>query len=156
MLTLWCCACRSALPGGNEPAATSDTGDGAARAGELIRTEHYLLRASPPEDCAETDPALGSAAAHRVGLQLSLEPTGKVQVPANPYYARLVDAEQNVYEATLGGCGEPLTPTLPTPGHPARGWVVFELPSGARPVTFLYAPELVGAPKTELSVELRR
>jgi hypothetical protein len=156
MALFCCCACRSVLPGGSEPPATNDADDREARAGELIRTEHYLLRASPPEDCAESDPALRSAPGHRIGLELSLEPTGDVQVPANPYYARLVDAEHNVYEATLGGCGAPLTPTLPTRGQPARGWVVFELSRAVRPVTFLYAPELVGAQKTELTVELRR
>jgi hypothetical protein len=89
-------------------------------------------------------------------VQVELEPTGDVQVPANPYYARLVDGLGNVYEATLGGCGVSLGPTLPERGQTARGWVVFELPRSARDFTFTYAPELVGVIAAELSVSLGR
>lgn len=155
MLTLCCCACRGAGDRA-EAAAAPLTDPGAAAAGTLIRTPYYEIRVSLPEECLPPDPALGSAATRRVGVELTLEPTGDVQVPANPYYARLVDAEHDVYEATLGGCGTPLGPALPTRGQPARGWIVFELPRAARATTLLYAPELVGAPKSELAVDLRR
>lgn len=153
LLAVCCCACRSAAGSGDPPASSEP---GGARAGALLRTPHYHLVASFPEDCAPPSPALASVATRRVGVELSVEPTGDVQVPANPYYARLVDAEQNVYEATLGGCGAPLAPALPQPGQAARGWVVFELPRAARPVTLLYAPELLGRTKTELAIDLRR
>lgn len=109
-----------------------------------------------PEDCSPPDRALGSAATRRIGVELEIEPTGDLQVPANPYYARLVDAEHNVYEATLGGCGTELAPTLPARGQTARGWVVFELPRTARAVSLVYAPELLGASKSELVIELQR
>ncbi|HTV22821.1 MAG TPA: hypothetical protein VMG12_29225, partial [Polyangiaceae bacterium] len=132
------------------------TPPGAATAGALIRTPHYEIRASLPEECSPPDPALGSAATRRVGVEITLEPTSDVQVPANPYYARLVDAEHDVYEATLGGCGTPLAPALPARGQPAHGWIVFELPRAARATALTYAPELVGVPKTELVIDLRR
>lgn len=153
-LVLFGCACRAAPPSSGEQGSSLEPAT-APRAGQLIRTEHFQLRASLPKSCAPLRPALGSRATRRVGVELSLEPTSDVQVPANPYYARLVDAERNVYEATLGGCGPPLAPALPARGQPARGWVVFELPQAARPVALLYAPELVRAVKTELAVELQ-
>jgi hypothetical protein len=155
VLTLCCSACRSTNPATHET-ATSPSHGGAETAGELLGTPYYQIRASSPEDCAPPEPALASTATHRVGVELTLEPTSDIQVPANPYYARLVDSEQNVHEATLGGCGEPLAPTLPTRGRPAHGWIVFELPRSARPATLLYAPELVGAPKSEIAIDLRR
>jgi hypothetical protein len=159
LLALCCCACRSASPSGEaapriEPGQLEPTIK--ARADATIRTPHYQIRASLPEECSPPRPALGSAATRRLGIELSIEPTSNVQVPADPYYARLVDAERNVYEATLGGCGPALAPALPARGQTARGWIVFELPGAARATTLLYAPELVGASKTELAIELQR
>jgi hypothetical protein len=160
LLALCCCACRSANPSGGEAAPRIEPvhlePTGKARADAMIRTPYYQIRASLPEECSPPQPALGSAATRRLGIELSLEPTSDVQVPADPYYARLVDAERNVYEATLGGCGPALAPTLPARGQTARGWIVFELPRAARATTLLYAPELVGASKTELAIELQR
>jgi hypothetical protein len=161
LLALWCCACRSANPAGGEAPPIElrpldSPAPPTARAEATIRTPYYQLRASLPEECSPPRPALGSTATRRLGIELAIEPTSDVQVPADPYYARLVDAERNVYEATLGGCGAALAPTLPARGQTSRGWIVFELPRTARAVTLLYAPELVGASKTELAIELRR
>jgi hypothetical protein len=160
LLALCCCACRSANPSGGEAGPGIEPGQPEptrkARAEATISTPYYQIRASLPEECSPPRPALGSAATRRLGIELSIEPTSDVQVPADPYYARLVDAERNVYEATLGGCGPPLAPTLPARGQTARGWIVFELPRTARATTLLYAPELVGASKTELAIELSR
>lgn len=155
-----CCACRSANPSGGEAPIElrplDSPAPATARAEATIRTPYYQLRASLPEECSPPRPALGSTATRRLGIELAIEPTSDVQVPADPYYARLVDAERNVHEATLSGCGAALAPTLPARGQTARGWIVFELPRTARAVTLLYAPELVGAPKTELAIELQR
>jgi hypothetical protein len=153
LLALCCCACRTASSSGDEPAATAER---TARADATIPTPHYQIRASLPQECAAPEPALESAATRRIGIEIALQPTGDVQVPADPYYARLVDTHHNVYEATLGGCGAPLAPTLPARGQTAHGWIVFELPRTARAATLLYAPELVGASKTELAIELPR
>lgn len=159
LLGLCCClghgACRASPPSAELAPATELTAS-AARAEATIRTAYYRLRASMPVDCHTPEPTLPSATTRRIGIELALEPTSDVQVPADPYYARLVDAERNVYEATLGGCGAALAPSLPGRGQTARGFVVFELPSKARPVTLLYAPELVGASKTELAIDLSR
>jgi hypothetical protein len=155
LLALCCCACRTASSSGDEPAATTERTASAARAGTTIPTPYYQIRASLPEECAAPEPALESAATRRIGIEIALQPTGDVQVPADPYYARLVDTHHNVYEATLGGCGAPLAPTLPARGQTAHGWIVFELPRTARAATLLYAPELVGASKTELAIDLQ-
>jgi hypothetical protein len=152
-LSLFCCGCRS--PGGGEQTPPAELGAGSPRAGATIRTDYYLIRASLPEECAPPDRSTRSAATRRVGIHITLEPSSDAQVPANPYYARLVDAEGNVYEATLGGCGNAPAPALPARGQAARGWVVFELPRAARPVTLLYTPEILGASKAELAIELR-
>jgi hypothetical protein len=89
-------------------------------------------------------------------VELSIQRTGALQVPANPYYATLVDADNDVYEATLGGCGTPLGPALPDAGGFARGWVVFDVPGQKRGFTLVYNPELVEAPRREAAIALGR
>ena len=51
---------------------------------------------------------------------------------------------------------QPLAPTLPVRGLPAQGWIVFDVPRAARAFTLVYAPELVGATKSELAIDLGR
>jgi hypothetical protein len=126
------------------------------RAGNLIRADHYQMRSSALEECSPPERDGPAGGTRRVGVEVWLEPTGTVQVPANPYYARLVDGQGDVYEATLGGCGPALAPTLPVRGLPAQGWIVFDVPRAARAFTLVYAPELVGATKSELAIDLGR
>jgi hypothetical protein len=130
--------------------ATTLPGSGAP-AGSWLQTPYYRLSASGPRDCS---PHHSAARARRVGIEFALEPTGSVRVPANPYYAQLVDGQGTVYEATLGGCGPALAPTLPVHGQIANGWIVFEVPRAARDFTLIYSPELEGAPKSELVIGL--
>jgi hypothetical protein len=148
-------------PMSDPPGADASTAAGApelaperARAGSLIRTPHYQMRSSALEECSPPERDGPAGGTRRVGVEIWLEPTGTVQVPANPYYARLVDGQGDAYEATLGGCGPPLAPTLPVRGLPAQGWIVFDVPRAARAFVLVYAPELVGATKSELSIDL--
>jgi hypothetical protein len=108
------------------------------------------------EPCASGRAEEPTARTQRLGVELSIQRTGPVQVPANPYYATLVAADGDVYEATLGGCGAPLGPSLPAPAESARGWVVFEVPSTLREFRLVYDPELVEVPEREVSIALRR
>jgi hypothetical protein len=88
-------------------------------------------------------------------VNISIEPSTDVQVPANPYYARLLDEHGLLHEATLGGsCGAPLSPALPQRGQPARGYVVFDVPRASRELTLLYGPELAELPREEASIAL--
>lgn len=119
------------------------------------RTAHYVLGVLGTRDCTAAGAAAPADGTRRIGVELLLEPTSELQVPANPYYARLLDEHQLVYEATLGGCGPPLSPNLPRRGQVARGYVVFDVPRASRNFTLLYMPELVGAAKEEASITLR-
>jgi len=134
----------------------------APAAERLATTAHYTLRVLGVETCRTSGARAPSDTSRRIGVNLSLEPTTDVQVPANAYYARLLDEQRQVHEATLslpvkrneGSCGEPLAPALPQRGHPARGYVVFDVPRNSRQLTLLYAPELVDLPKEEVSIAL--
>jgi hypothetical protein len=163
---------------GGAPSPTTEHGaviaaGGPGRLGVPVRTDHYVITASAFQPCAPEKAAdhRSERAAdrttltERVGVELSIERTGLVQVPANPYYATLVDADDDVHEATLGGCGAPLEPALPAAGQTARGWVVFDVPEKGRTFTLFYAPELVeaadppsgtSAPQREVAIALKR
>jgi hypothetical protein len=137
---------REALPEGATPGPL----------GTPVRSEHYVIQALAFEPCATGRAEDRTGKTRRVGVELSIEPTGTVQVPANPYYATLVGADGDVFEATLGGCGAPLGPALPATGEAAQGWVVFEVPSSGRDFTLVYDPELVEVPEREVTIALRR
>jgi hypothetical protein len=151
ILAAWAVGCRAE----DRAADLSDpAAPGAGRPGMTVRATHYSIVASELKDCPPTENGSANVDRRRVGVEIRLERTGHVQVPANPYYAKLVDGEGNVHEATLGGCGAALAPTLPSRGRAARGWIVFEVPPTARDFTLTYTPELVRAPIEEVVIQL--
>jgi hypothetical protein len=83
-----------------------------------------------------------------------LTASGGVQVPANPYYALLIDRTNVVYEATLADCNGSLSPTLLEPGQTGQGWITFEIPKRSVGHALAYAPALTGAPREELVFDL--
>jgi hypothetical protein len=124
------------------------------RVGEWVRATHYEIRVSAPEDCTKAARGTPADPTRRVGVEVTLVRVGDVAVPANPYYARLVDSAGNAYEATLGGCGAGLEPTLPARGETAHGYIVFDVPRSAEGFTFAYAPDVLGGPAEEIEVPL--
>lgn len=120
--------------------ATPRASHGKVSPGTIGVTEHYEMTASVPDECSGA-----SARAEgliRLGIEVTLSARGAVQVPANPYYALLVDSDRRVFEATLGGCEPGLRPTLLEGGQSARGFVVFEVPERSRGFELVYAPRL--------------
>jgi uncharacterized protein DUF4352 len=86
----------------------------------------------------------------RVGVNVRLEARSALQIPASPYYFALIDADNIVYEATLGGCSPALAPTLLGPGELAQGWISFDIPESAKSLKLSYAPRLTTASPEEL------
>jgi len=154
ILLFTACARKPDAGSGPEPTAAGASLEG--RAGAVVRTGHYELRASAPRDCSAVPRGARADQVRRVGIEVRLTPLGELQVPANPYYARLVDERGNVYEATLGGCGMALGPNLPTRGEVASGMLVFDVPRTSHDFTLTYAPELVGLATEEIEIALGR
>ena len=155
--------CRPSEAQGRGGSPAADFGAGRAHTGNAgferqpsFRHPLYELRVTSVEQCVPPPLAAPPAGTRRIGIELELRPLGDIQIPANPYYARLVDENGDVHDATLGGCGTALAPTLPERDQPARGFVVFDVPRRSSRFTLLYAPELVGAPKEQIVLELGR
>lgn len=112
------------------------------------------MRVSIPEQCALIPEGDLNAHSRRLSVQVTLKASGDVQVPANPYYALLIDSTNAVYEATLGQCNGPLSPTLLEPGQTGQGWITFDIPKRSTGHALMYAPALIGAPREELVFDL--
>ncbi|HKO90733.1 MAG TPA: hypothetical protein VJU61_06265 [Polyangiaceae bacterium] len=119
--------------------------------GVVARSEHYEMQVSTLAECGS---APGAAGGRRVGVLVSLQARGRLQVPANPYYALLVDSENVAYEATLEGCTPALPVRLLDAGQSARGWVSFDVPRQRGNFSFSYAPLLASGEREETRFRL--
>ena len=120
--------------------------------GVVARSEHYDLQVSALSECSE---GRGAEGGRRVGVLLTLQARGVLQVPANPYYALLVDGEGEVHEATLAaGCSPALPVSLLDAGQSARGWVSFDVPRQRGNFSFSYAPLLASGEREETRFRL--
>lgn len=106
------------------------------------QTQYYEMRVSPPDDCTPQPPLGPGKDIMRIGVEVTLRALADVQIPANPYYALLVDGEGVVHEAVNGGC-EPLLPwRLLTRGESVRGWLAFDIRKERHTLRLSYAPRL--------------
>jgi hypothetical protein len=112
------------------------------------------MRVSIPEACAVAPDGELDPYSRRISVEISLKASGDVQVPANPYYAFLIDRTNTVHEATLGKCNDPLSPSLLEPGQTGHGWITFDISRRSAGLRLAYAPALVGAPREELVFDL--
>lgn len=92
----------------------------------------------------------------KLGIDVTIQAQGPVQVPVNPFYATLIDANNVVYESTLTGCQPALTARQLSDGKQASGWISFDVPAQARGLRLAYAPVLLGAGREELLFQLGR
>jgi hypothetical protein len=142
----WCLVCFflgcvAPASDGTEYTANAEPGT-VIPPGTRGRAPHFEMQVSVPSSCPLPAYVLASQGLKRVGVKVTLTAHGELQVPANPYYAYLIDAESVAYEATLGGCEPDLSPTLVEPGQSAQGWLSFDIPQRARAAKLSYAPRL--------------
>lgn len=119
--------------------------------GVVARNEHYALHVSALAECS-AEP--GAFSGRRVGVLVTLQASGLEQIPANPYYALLVDGEDEVHEATLGGCTPALPVRLLEAGQSAHGWISFDVPRQSGNLRFSYAPLLSNGEREETRFKL--
>jgi hypothetical protein len=146
----------SAAPGLAAPLELPPARERALRVGELGQAAHYTLSVLETKECVVEAHFKPSAGSVKLGVKVSLEARTALQVPANPFYATLIDASNIVYESTLAGCQPALQATQLDHGQKAAGWVSFDVPAQARGLRFAYAPVLLGPGREELVFLLDR
>lgn len=128
----------------------------ATRAGEVASTSHFSMSFSTSKECA-TEPHFEPREGFvTLGVEVTIQAPGAVQVPANPFYATLIDANNVVYESTLAGCQPALKASQLSNGQQVSGWISFDVPTQARGLRLAYAPVLLGAGREELLFQLGR
>lgn len=137
---------RSPDAAGSPSTARNLAGEALHGIGERAQGTHFEMRVSAPDDCSPPHRRELPAGTIRLGTDVTLWARGEVQIPANPYYALLVDPDGAVYEATLNGCEPPLPSSLLTRGQSTRGWLAFDVPEATRTFTLVYAPRLTIPP----------
>jgi uncharacterized protein DUF4352 len=128
----------------------------AARAGELVSTPHFSMSFASSKECAMEPHFKPHEGFVTLGVEVTIQALGPLQVPANPFYATLIDASNVVYESTLAGCQPALVASQLSEGKRASGWISFDVPTQAKGLRLAYAPVLLGAGREELLFQLGR
>lgn len=155
----WALALACGSPARKDTGARA-TAPGATKRDALIapgswgHATHFQMRVSVPEQCALAPEVEPDASSRRLSVEVTLQASGAVQVPANPYYALLIDRTNVVHEATLGVCNGSLSPTLLEPGQTGHGWLTFDIPKRSAGLSLVYTPALTGAAREELVFDL--
>jgi hypothetical protein len=136
------CACVSSEARDERAALAGATPPDAPVATQRVRTDHFTVSVHGTRRCATPPHLAPEDGWMRLGIDLEVTATSAAQVPTNPYHALLVDADGGVHEASLNGCDPALPVRLLQRGESARGWLSFDVPSGAGALTFSYAPRI--------------
>lgn len=153
------CQRGAGLDGGSPSSAGSRSlaaPNGVILPGAQGSAKNYSMRVSALEECGPSNDGPIDDGLTRVGVEVRLHASGELQIPANPYYALLIDGKNIAHEATLGGCTPALAPSLLAPGQTARGWISFDVPRESQNWQLSYAPELTKAAEDELVFQLAR
>jgi hypothetical protein len=124
--------------------------------GELAVAPDYTMSVESDKECLEGSAFASKRGYVKFGIEVSLEGTSAVEVPANPFYATLYDTGGDVYTSTLAGCDPGLSSVRVTAGKKARGFVTFEIPAASRKLELHYAPTIIGRGPQELKFSLSR
>jgi hypothetical protein len=128
----------------------------AARSAEVASTAHFSMSFSTMKECPVESHFKPREGFVTLGVEVTIQALGAVQVPVNPFYATLIDANNVVYESTLAGCQPALGARQLSDGARVSGWLSFDVPAQARGLRLAYAPVLLGAGREELLFQLGR
>ncbi len=79
----------------------------------------------------------------RLGVEVEIRGKSSDQpVPANPFYARLVDPEGKAYRPVFGGCEPDLRHKPLNAEDSVRAYITFEIPEAAGRMRLRYEPQL--------------
>lgn len=158
------CVLASSATGCNAPSSTANApapGDGTSplaqrvAAGQLASNEYFAVRVLNTKVCTMAAHRTPPAGIKKFAVELELQALGAAQVPANPFYATLVDDKAQRFESTALGCQPMLAAPALNNGASARGWVTFDMPESSLAQAVTYQPALIGLRSPRAELELR-
>lgn len=78
----------------------------------------------------------------RLGVEVEIRGKSTEPVPANPFYARLLDPEDKAYRPVFGGCDPDLRHKPLSSGDSVRAFITFEIPEATGRMRLRYEPQL--------------
>lgn len=107
-----------------------------------VRGSGYVMRVHGVRRCAADTLHPAPDGKHWLGVEVEIDATGQRHVPANPFYAELVDEAGHRYRSAPGPCRTELRHAPLLAGSSARGWVSFLVRDQATHLELRYAPRL--------------
>lgn len=129
-------------------------GQDPARLGEMARAPHFTMVFTRTKKCTVAPPFRPPHGTMKLGVEVTISGTSKLEVPVNPFYASLETPDGTRYTSTLAGCEPVLEPVRVTDGKHVEGWITFDVPQDHKPLTMIYAPTLIGAGVEEVRFQL--
>jgi hypothetical protein len=159
------CVIASSSLGCNAPrqqsAPTTAIVDGTLSSGDRVgmgrraSNAYFSLRALNSKVCTLAPHLAPPPGIKRLSIELELTAVGDTEVPANPFYATLVDDKAQRFESTALGCSPILGGSPLANGASTRGWVTFDVPESSVGQAVAYQPALVGVRSPRAELELR-
>ncbi len=130
--------------------------DGPVKQGATARAAAYTMRVSQVKTCSTKSYTKPRAGFEKLGVRVEITATSDTRVPANSFYARIVDRTGKEYRATFGGCAPDLRHTPLSRDEQATGWMTFEIPERLSGLRLTYSPYLGDAKPQPLEFTLDR
>jgi hypothetical protein len=128
----------------------------ASTLGGRVWTADFEMTARTIKDCKVDPSTLTRPGTARLGVEVWIRATGTREVPANPFYSRLVDGSGTEYSAVFGGCTPELMASVLRSGDQVEGFVTFEVPPAAQGLRLEYSPVVVGTERETIRIDLGR
>ncbi len=123
--------------------------------GGFATTPYFSIRVLNSKVCTLAPHLAPAPGIKKLAVELELQGVGPILVPANPFYATLVDDKAQRFESTALGCGPMLSGSPLANGASTRGWVTFDVPESSVGQALTYQPALVGVRSPRAELELR-
>lgn len=123
--------------------------------GAEAKTPYFSLRVLNTKVCTLAPHLAAAPGIKKFAVEVELKGVGTTEVPANPYYATLLDDKGQRFESTALGCIPMLGGAPLTSGASRRGWVTFDVPESSVGQVVAYQPALVDVRAPRAEVELR-
>ncbi|MGE3670821.1 MAG: DUF4352 domain-containing protein [Polyangiaceae bacterium] len=124
-------------------AAANDVGGKPRGIGQVAHATSYEMVLLGAKTCPPPAWHHIRAGYTRLGVEVELRGKSSSQrVPANPFYARLMDPEGKAYRPVFGGCEPDLRHTPLAAEESVRAYITFEIPEATGRLTLRYDPQL--------------
>lgn len=135
-------AAAGAPPVATASAPANDVGGKPRGIGQVAHAPSYEMVVLGAKTCPPPAWHRVKAGYTRLGVEVEIRGKSTEPVPANPFYARLLDPEDKAYRPVFGGCDPDLRHKPLSSGDSVRAFITFEIPEATGRMRLRYEPQL--------------